>query len=193
MRFSKAPEWSAHPPLNYRGFSVPDFFSSLCKSQPTHFMTYIVHVCMFSEFIHKIKARQGKTAAMEETSCSFGFFTILILSILWDAASSLFYKKIRCCYNDSTNHEFKYFYQIEKLEAENSRLQQELQDARDQNELLEFRNLELEVMTSHSSRWDRGCQLKPKMPVNWTLNLSKGLLQFKMSVTEWWIRCNISN
>ncbi|XP_008939146.1 PREDICTED: janus kinase and microtubule-interacting protein 2 isoform X2 [Merops nubicus] len=34
--------------------------------------------------------------------------------------------------------------QIEKLEAENSRLQQELQDARDQNELLEFRNLELE-------------------------------------------------
>ncbi|POI35541.1 hypothetical protein CIB84_000706 [Bambusicola thoracicus] len=36
--------------------------------------------------------------------------------------------------------------QIEKLEAENNRLQQELQDARDQNELLEFRNLELEVM-----------------------------------------------
>uniref|UniRef100_A0A6I8NHM4 Janus kinase and microtubule interacting protein 2 n=1 Tax=Ornithorhynchus anatinus TaxID=9258 RepID=A0A6I8NHM4_ORNAN len=34
--------------------------------------------------------------------------------------------------------------QIEKLEADSSRLQQELQDARDQNELLEFRNLELE-------------------------------------------------
>ncbi|XP_026551895.1 janus kinase and microtubule-interacting protein 2 isoform X3 [Pseudonaja textilis] len=34
--------------------------------------------------------------------------------------------------------------QIEKLEVENNRLQQELQDARDQNELLEFRNLELE-------------------------------------------------
>ncbi|XP_075712632.1 janus kinase and microtubule-interacting protein 2 [Rhinoderma darwinii] len=33
---------------------------------------------------------------------------------------------------------------IEKLEYENNRLQQELQDARDQNELLEFRNLELE-------------------------------------------------
>ncbi|KAB0387482.1 hypothetical protein FD755_002438 [Muntiacus reevesi] len=33
---------------------------------------------------------------------------------------------------------------IEKQEAENHRLQQELQDARDQNELLEFRNLELE-------------------------------------------------
>ncbi|XP_028907861.1 janus kinase and microtubule-interacting protein 2 isoform X3 [Ornithorhynchus anatinus] len=33
---------------------------------------------------------------------------------------------------------------IEKLEADSSRLQQELQDARDQNELLEFRNLELE-------------------------------------------------
>lgn len=32
------------------------------------------------------------------------------------------------------------------MEAENNRLQQELQDARDQNELLEFRNLELEVM-----------------------------------------------
>ncbi|XP_073476713.1 janus kinase and microtubule-interacting protein 2 isoform X2 [Aquarana catesbeiana] len=32
----------------------------------------------------------------------------------------------------------------EKLESENNRLQQELQDARDQNELLEFRNLELE-------------------------------------------------
>ncbi|KAL7989211.1 hypothetical protein Chor_011877, partial [Crotalus horridus] len=34
--------------------------------------------------------------------------------------------------------------EIEKLEIENNRLQQELQDARDQNELLEFRNLELE-------------------------------------------------
>ncbi|KAM5170656.1 janus kinase and microtubule-interacting protein 2 isoform 3-T3 [Mantella aurantiaca] len=34
--------------------------------------------------------------------------------------------------------------QNDKLESENSRLQQELQDARDQNELLEFRNLELE-------------------------------------------------
>ncbi|XP_060126961.1 janus kinase and microtubule-interacting protein 2 isoform X7 [Zootoca vivipara] len=34
--------------------------------------------------------------------------------------------------------------QIEKLEIDNHRLQQELQDARDQNELLEFRNLELE-------------------------------------------------
>uniref|UniRef100_A0A4X2JR16 Janus kinase and microtubule interacting protein 2 n=1 Tax=Vombatus ursinus TaxID=29139 RepID=A0A4X2JR16_VOMUR len=34
--------------------------------------------------------------------------------------------------------------QIEKQETENNRLQQELQDARDQNELLEFRNLELE-------------------------------------------------
>ncbi|XP_060126959.1 janus kinase and microtubule-interacting protein 2 isoform X5 [Zootoca vivipara] len=33
---------------------------------------------------------------------------------------------------------------IEKLEIDNHRLQQELQDARDQNELLEFRNLELE-------------------------------------------------
>ncbi|OCT88627.1 janus kinase and microtubule-interacting protein 2 isoform X1 [Xenopus laevis] len=33
---------------------------------------------------------------------------------------------------------------IERLESENSRLQQELQDSRDQNELLEFRNLELE-------------------------------------------------
>ncbi|XP_036280268.1 janus kinase and microtubule-interacting protein 2 isoform X4 [Pipistrellus kuhlii] len=35
---------------------------------------------------------------------------------------------------------------IEKQEAENHRLQQELQDARDQNELLEFRNLELEMV-----------------------------------------------
>ncbi|XP_069620183.1 janus kinase and microtubule-interacting protein 2 isoform X3 [Ranitomeya imitator] len=33
---------------------------------------------------------------------------------------------------------------IDKLESENNRVQQELQDARDQNELLEFRNLELE-------------------------------------------------
>ncbi|XP_072257034.1 janus kinase and microtubule-interacting protein 2 isoform X2 [Pyxicephalus adspersus] len=32
----------------------------------------------------------------------------------------------------------------DKLESENNRLQQELQDAKDQNELLEFRNLELE-------------------------------------------------
>ncbi|XP_077121932.1 janus kinase and microtubule-interacting protein 2 [Ranitomeya variabilis] len=32
----------------------------------------------------------------------------------------------------------------DKLESENNRVQQELQDARDQNELLEFRNLELE-------------------------------------------------
>uniref|UniRef100_A0A8C5GB94 Janus kinase and microtubule-interacting protein 2-like n=1 Tax=Gouania willdenowi TaxID=441366 RepID=A0A8C5GB94_GOUWI len=34
---------------------------------------------------------------------------------------------------------------VEKLESDNSRLQQELQDSRDQNELLEFRILELEV------------------------------------------------
>uniref|UniRef100_A0A8C5N0Y1 Janus kinase and microtubule-interacting protein 2-like n=1 Tax=Gouania willdenowi TaxID=441366 RepID=A0A8C5N0Y1_GOUWI len=34
--------------------------------------------------------------------------------------------------------------QVEKLESDNSRLQQELQDSRDQNELLEFRILELE-------------------------------------------------
>uniref|UniRef100_A0A8C5GB91 Janus kinase and microtubule-interacting protein 2-like n=1 Tax=Gouania willdenowi TaxID=441366 RepID=A0A8C5GB91_GOUWI len=33
---------------------------------------------------------------------------------------------------------------VEKLESDNSRLQQELQDSRDQNELLEFRILELE-------------------------------------------------
>ncbi|OCT87712.1 janus kinase and microtubule-interacting protein 2 isoform X1 [Xenopus laevis] len=33
---------------------------------------------------------------------------------------------------------------IDRLESENNRLQQELQDSRDQNELLEFRNLELE-------------------------------------------------
>uniref|UniRef100_A0A7N6A0C4 Janus kinase and microtubule-interacting protein C-terminal domain-containing protein n=1 Tax=Anabas testudineus TaxID=64144 RepID=A0A7N6A0C4_ANATE len=34
---------------------------------------------------------------------------------------------------------------VEKVESENSRLQQELQDSKDQNELLEFRILELEV------------------------------------------------
>uniref|UniRef100_A0A3B5ASG3 Janus kinase and microtubule-interacting protein 2-like n=1 Tax=Stegastes partitus TaxID=144197 RepID=A0A3B5ASG3_9TELE len=34
--------------------------------------------------------------------------------------------------------------QVDKLESDNSRLQQELQDSRDQNELLEFRILELE-------------------------------------------------
>ncbi len=35
--------------------------------------------------------------------------------------------------------------QVEKLENENGKLQQELQDSKDQNELLEFRILELEV------------------------------------------------
>lgn len=36
-------------------------------------------------------------------------------------------------------------FQVEKLESECSQLQQELQDSKDQNELLEFRILELEV------------------------------------------------
>lgn len=35
--------------------------------------------------------------------------------------------------------------QVEKMESESSRMQQELQDSKDQNELLEFRILELEV------------------------------------------------
>lgn len=35
--------------------------------------------------------------------------------------------------------------QVEKMDSECSRLQQELQDSKDQNELLEFRILELEV------------------------------------------------
>ncbi len=35
--------------------------------------------------------------------------------------------------------------QVEKLENENVKLQLELQDSKDQNELLEFRILELEV------------------------------------------------
>lgn len=34
---------------------------------------------------------------------------------------------------------------MEKLDSESNRLQQELQDSKDQNELLEFRILELEV------------------------------------------------
>ncbi len=38
-----------------------------------------------------------------------------------------------------------FLYQVEKLENENGKLQQELQDSKDQNELLEFRILELEV------------------------------------------------
>uniref|UniRef100_A0A7N6FKN9 Janus kinase and microtubule-interacting protein C-terminal domain-containing protein n=1 Tax=Anabas testudineus TaxID=64144 RepID=A0A7N6FKN9_ANATE len=38
---------------------------------------------------------------------------------------------------------------VEKVESENSRLQQELQDSKDQNELLEFRILELEVRVYH--------------------------------------------
>lgn len=38
------------------------------------------------------------------------------------------------------------FLQIEKMDNENARLQQELQDSKDQNELLEFRILELEVV-----------------------------------------------
>lgn len=35
--------------------------------------------------------------------------------------------------------------QVEKMDSECSQLQQELQDSKDQNELLEFRILELEV------------------------------------------------
>lgn len=38
-----------------------------------------------------------------------------------------------------------FLWQVEKLENENGKLQQELQDSKDQNELLEFRILELEV------------------------------------------------
>lgn len=37
------------------------------------------------------------------------------------------------------------------MESESSRLQQELQDSKDQNELLEFRILELEVSHQESS------------------------------------------
>lgn len=39
--------------------------------------------------------------------------------------------------------------QVEKLDSDCSRLQQELQDSRDQNELLEFRILELEVSSGN--------------------------------------------
>lgn len=35
--------------------------------------------------------------------------------------------------------------QVDKMDAESNQLQQELQDSKDQNELLEFRILELEV------------------------------------------------
>lgn len=38
-----------------------------------------------------------------------------------------------------------YGVQVEKTDSESARLQQELQDSKDQNELLEFRILELEV------------------------------------------------
>lgn len=38
--------------------------------------------------------------------------------------------------------------QMEKFDNENAKLQQELQDSKDQNELLEFRILELEVVTN---------------------------------------------
>lgn len=41
--------------------------------------------------------------------------------------------------------QFTVVFQVEKLESECSQLQQELQDSKDQNELLEFRILELEV------------------------------------------------
>lgn len=40
--------------------------------------------------------------------------------------------------------------QVDKLESECSQLQQELQDSKDQNELLEFRILELEVSQQES-------------------------------------------
>lgn len=42
--------------------------------------------------------------------------------------------------------------QIDKVETECSRAQLELQDSRDQNELLEFRILELEVRQTYSQR-----------------------------------------
>lgn len=67
---------------------------------------------------------------------------------LWNADCAIFFVK-----QDSHWVEDKQLFikrnqelleKIEKQEAENHRLQQELQDARDQNELLEFRNLELE-------------------------------------------------
>lgn len=40
--------------------------------------------------------------------------------------------------------------QVEKMDSECNQLQQELQDSRDQNELLEFRILELEVSHKES-------------------------------------------
>lgn len=50
-------------------------------------------------------------------------------------------------------------FQIKQMETEEARLKHEVQDAKDQNELLEFRILELEVgwaMWGHPSRWATG-------------------------------------
>lgn len=48
--------------------------------------------------------------------------------------------------------------QIKQMEIEEGRLKHEVQDARDQNELLEFRILELEVRRGHG-HWVRGAEL----------------------------------
>lgn len=60
-------------------------------------------------------------------------------------------------------------FQVEKLESECSQLQQELQDSKDQNELLEFRILELEV-SSLPTLLFRSCILGFSLAENNTLN-----------------------
>lgn len=57
-----------------------------------------------------------------------------------------------CCLHVTAGCVFFFFHsdslwvvQVEKMDSECSQLQQELQDSKDQNELLEFRILELEV------------------------------------------------
>uniref|UniRef100_A0A7N8X7K0 Janus kinase and microtubule interacting protein 2 n=1 Tax=Mastacembelus armatus TaxID=205130 RepID=A0A7N8X7K0_9TELE len=83
-----------------------------------------------------------------ETKCLFrwlrfkeSLFSVLCQDSKWVEEKQLFLRR---------NQEL--LEKVEKVETESSRLQQELQDSKDQNELLEFRILELEVSHKEFSK-----------------------------------------
>uniref|UniRef100_A0A8C4SPB7 Janus kinase and microtubule interacting protein 2 n=1 Tax=Erpetoichthys calabaricus TaxID=27687 RepID=A0A8C4SPB7_ERPCA len=79
--------------------------------------------------------REAKVKEQRKLPKSFTYDVIFLQDSKWVEEKQLFLKR---------NQEL--LEKIEKLEADVSRLQQELQDSRDQNELLEFRILELELL-----------------------------------------------
>lgn len=68
------------------------------------------------------------------------------------------------------------------MELEESHLKSEMQDAKDQNELLEFRVLELEVRDSLCCKLSNGAELvfEPKLKFLWYLLALHACLQFSL-------------